>query len=220
MKEFYLVNTVKMQHIKVENSGYVNQVQADPLIIFDNHGQALYQVQTDQNYDQTDPRNHGYTTQVQTGPNSYHGYINQDQIDPNHGFINQVQTGQNSYGYINPVQTENPGNVDTVQTGPTRGAEPGMLAHHPILQAVEAKPVPSKDLHTFRRPEPKVKMENQGYNNQIKTGPTVAAEPEMLKHHPILQAVDAKPVPSKDFHTFRRPYPRGKFEHHVEHRGM
>ena len=219
MKEFYLVNTVKMQHIKVENSGYVNQVQADPLIIYDNHGQA-YQVQTDQNYDQTDPRNHGYTTQVQTGPNSYHGYINQDQIDPNHGFINQVQTGQNSYGYINPVQTENPGNVDTVQTGPTRGAEPGMLAHHPILQAVEAKPVPSKDLHTFRRPEPKVKMENQGYNNQIKTGPTVAAEPEMLKHHPILQAVEAKPVPSKDFHTFRRPYPRGKFEHHVEHRGM
>ena len=219
MKEFYLVNTVKMQHIKVENSGYVNQVQADPLIIYDNHGQA-YQVQTDQNYDQTDPRNHGYTTQVQTGPNSYHGYINQDQIDPNHGFINQVQTGQNSYGYINPVQTENPGNVDIVQTGPTRGAEPGMLAHHPILQAVEAKPVPSKDLHTFRRPEPKVKMENQGYNNQIKTGPTVAAEPEMLKHHPILQAVETKPVPSKDFHTFRRPYPRGKFEHHVEHRGM
>ena len=219
MKEFYLVNTVKMQHIKVENSGYVNQVQADPLIIYDNHGQA-YQVQTDQNYDQTDPRNHGYTTQVQTGPNSYHGYINQDQIDPNHGFINQVQTGQNSYGYINPVQTENPGNVDTVQTGPTRGAEPGMLAHHPILQAVEAKPVPSKDLHTFRRPEPKVKMENQGYNNQIKTGPTVAAEPEMLKHHPILQAVEAKPVPSKDFHTFRRPYPKGKFENHVKHRGM
>ena len=219
MKEFYLVNTVKMQHIKVENSGYVNQVQADPLIIYDNHGQA-YQVQTDQNYDQTDPRNHGYTTQVQTGPNSYHGYINQDQIDPNHGFINQVQTGQNSYGYINPVQTENPGNVDTVQTGPTRGAEPGMLAHHPILQAVEAKPVPSKDLHTFRRPEPKVKMENQGYNNQNKTGPTVAAEPEMLKHHPILQAVEAKPVPSKDFHTFRRPYPKGKFENHVKHRGM
>ena len=215
MKEFYLVKTVKMQHIKVENSGYVNQVQADPLIIYDNHGQA-YQVQTDQNYDQTDPRNHGYTTQVQTGPNSYYGYINQDQIDPNHGFINQVQTGQNSYGYINPVQTENPGNVDTVQTGPTRGAEPGMLAHYPILQAVEAKPVPSKDLHTFRRPETKVKMENQGYNNQIKTGPTVATEPEMLKHHPILQAVEAKPVPSKDFHTFRRPYPRGKFEH----RGM
>ena len=63
-------------------------------------------------------------------------------------------------------------------------------------------------------------MENQGYNNQIKTGPTVAAEPEMLKHHPILQAVEAKPVPSKDFHTFRRPYPRGKFENHVKHRGM
>jgi hypothetical protein len=239
---------MSVQYIKVENSGYVNQVQADPRIIFDNHGQA-YQVQDNPNHgyvnqDQTGP-NHGYINQVQTGPNSYHGYINQDQENhgyinqvetgPNHGYITQVQTGQNSYhGYINQVQensgdnnqvqTENSGNVNTdqtgpnhgyinqVQNGPTRGAEPGMLAHHPILKAVEAKPVPSKDLHTFRRPNPKVKMENQGYNNQVQTGPTGAAEPEMLKHHPILQAVEANPVPSKDFHTFRRPYPRGKFE--------
>ena len=298
-----------MQYIKVENNGYVNQVQADPRIIFDNHGKA-YQVQDNQNHGfvneiQTGP-NHGYITQVQTGPNSYHGYINevqcensgydnQDETEPNHGYITQVQTGPNSYhGYINQVQEnygdnetepnygyiiqvqtgpKNHGYINHVQTGPTRGAEPGMLAHHPILQAVEAKPVPSKDLHTFRRPNPKVEMENQGYNNQVQTGPTRgaepgmlahhrilqtveakpvpskelhtfrrpehkvemenqgynnqiqtgttgAAEPEMLKHHPILQAVEAKPVSSKDFHTFRRPYPRGKFEHHVEQRGM
>ena len=323
------VNIDKMQYIKVENNGYVNQVQADPRIIFDNHGQA-YQVQDNQNHgfvneiqtgpnhgyitqvqtgpnsyhgyinevqsensgydnqDETEP-NHGYITQVQTGPNSYHGYINQvqenyvnqDETEPNHGYITQVQTGPNSYhGYINQVQEnygdnetepnhgfitqvqtgpKNHGYINHVSTGPTRGAEPGMLAHHPILQTVEAKPVPSKDLHTFRRPNPKVKMENQGYNNQVQTGPTRGAEPgrlsdhpilqavganpnlhtfrlpehiqiqtgttreaepEMLKNRPILQAVEAKPVSSKDFHTFRRPYPRDKFEHHIEKRGM
>ena len=235
-----------MQYIKVENNGYVNQVQADPRIIFDNHGQA-YQVQDNPNHGfvnelQTGP-NHGYITQVQTGPNSYHGYINevqsencgydnQDETEPNHGYITQVQTGPNSYhGYINGVQEnfgdvnqvqtgpKNHGYINHVQTGPTRGAEPGMLTHHPILQAVEAKPVPSKDLHTFRRPEPKVKMEDQGYNNQVQTSPTRVAEPGMLEHHPILQAVEAKPVPSKDFHEFRRPYPRGKFEHHVIQKG-
>ena len=257
-----------MQYIKVENNGYVNQVQADPRIIFDNHGQA-YQVQDNQNHGfvneiQTGP-NHGYITQVQTGPNSYHGYINQvqenyvnqDETEPNHGYITQVQTGPKNCGYINHVNTG--GYINHVNTGPTRGAEPGMLAHHPILQTVEANPVPSKDLHTFRRPNPKVKMENQGYNNQVQTGPTRGAEPgrltdhpilqavganpdlhtfrlpehiqiqtgttreaepEMLKHQPILQSVEAKPVSSKDFHTFRRPYPRDKFEHHIEKRGM
>ena len=341
-----------MQYIKVENSGYVNQVQADPRIIYDNHGQA-YQVQTDQNHGyinqvqtdprdhgyihqvqtdprnhgyihqiQTDPRHHGYITQVQTGPDSYHGfdnqvqenhgYINQDETDPLHGFITQVQTGPNSYhGYINHVQenpgyfnrvqtenhdnvshdqtgsnhgwinqvqtgptkaarpemlehhpilkpdeaepvpskdlqafhrlnpkikmenhaynnqdqTENPGSVDSVQTGPNHGcinqvqtgptgaAESEMPTHHQILQAVEAKSVPSRDLHNFRRPKPRVKIENQGYNNQIQTGPTGTVEPEILKHHPILKPVLAKPVPPKDFHTFRHPYPRGKFGH-------
>ena len=248
-----------MQYIKVENNGYVNQVQADPRIIFDNHGQA-YQVQNNQNHGfvneiQTGP-NHGYITQVQTGPNSYHGYINQAQ--ENYGDVNQIQTGPKNHGYINHVQN-----------GPTRGAEPGMLTHQPILKAVEAKSVPSKDLHTFRRPNPKVKMENQGCNNQVQTGPTRGAEPgrlsdhpilqavganpdlhtfrrlkhtvkmenqgynnqiqtgdtgvakpDMLKHIQILQAVEAKPVSSKDFDTFRRPYPRDKFEHRIEKRGM
>ena len=234
-----------MQYIKVENNGYVNQVQADPRIIFDNHGQA-YQVQNNQNHGfvneiQTGP-NHGYITQVQTGPNSYHGYINQAQ--ENYGDVNQVQTGPKNHGYINHVQN-----------GPTRGAEPGMLTHQPILKAVEAKSVPSKDLHTFRRPNPKVKMENQGCNNQVQTGPTRGAEPGRLSDHPILQAVGANP----DLHTFRRPkmenqgynnqiqtgdtgvakpdmlkhiqilqaveakpvsYPRDKFEHRIEKRGM
>ena len=271
-----------MQYIKVENNGYVNQVQADPRIIFDNHGQA-YQVQNNQNHGfvneiQTGP-NHGYITQVQTGPNSYHGYINQvqsensgydnqDETEPNHGYITQVQTGPNSYhGYINEVQSENSGYdnqddtefhdefldetepnhgyitqvqtgpnsyhgyinqaqenygdvnqvqtgpknhgyINHVQNGPTRGAEPGMLTHQPILKAVEAKSVPSKDLHTFRRPNPKVKMENQGCNNQVQTGPTRGAEPGRLSDHPILQAVGANP----DLHTFRRLKHKVKME--------
>ena len=241
---------VKMQYIKVENSGYVNQVQANPRIIYDNHGQA-YQVHTD-------PRNHGYITQAQTDPNSYHGYvnqvqgnhgyinqvqenhgyINQDETDPLHGFITQVQTGPNSYhGYINQVeenpgdfnqvQTENRDNVshdqtgsnhgydNQVQTGPTGAAEPDMLEHHQILKAVEANP----DLHTFRRPEKRIKLENQVYNNQIQTGPTGSnrgfinqVQTGPTRAEPILQAEKSKPVPSKDLHTFHRPEPKVKLE--------